>query len=384
AYYEKPALPLRVLPENDEVRVIVVYRIELKNGKVVQGWFTPDPAEQFSNPYLAMGNNPVMYVDPDGEFIIGALIGAAISGTVGYISGKNAGLTGSNLLEYTLGSAVIGGFSGGVGTSVGAGVSASLSIGGFAGGAIAGAAGGAAGGFVGGFLGTTFNNSTFGTNHNALNGGLKGAAIGGLAGGIGGGLTRGITDMRNGYSFWDGSTVDEVIIQGGNPEALAARYNSSSIADINDEYLKIRIQDDYRITEGDFGIKNITTKTGRGYGLDQSGTYVDLKSGNSVGGYVRRFSTGTSNLHVSPKYTTAANVSFRSVAGHELIHAYHHYTIPSFSRIFSERVAYKYTYDTFMGAGQFNNAMKVYNTANTHGFWGAYPPHYQIPTPFGW
>src|SRR5690554_5516372 len=31
-------------------------------------WHVPDPAEQFSNPYLAMGNNPVMYVDPDGEF----------------------------------------------------------------------------------------------------------------------------------------------------------------------------------------------------------------------------------------------------------------------------------------------------------------------------
>src|SRR5690554_2537460 len=33
-------------------------------------WHVPDPAEQFHNPYLAMGNNPVMYVDPDGEFVI--------------------------------------------------------------------------------------------------------------------------------------------------------------------------------------------------------------------------------------------------------------------------------------------------------------------------
>ena len=38
-------------------------------------WFTPDPAEQFHNPYLAMGNNPVMYVDPDGEMVIGLLRG---------------------------------------------------------------------------------------------------------------------------------------------------------------------------------------------------------------------------------------------------------------------------------------------------------------------
>ncbi len=41
-------------------------------------WFTPDPAEQFHNPYLAMGNNPVMYVDPDGEFIFLAPIAAAV------------------------------------------------------------------------------------------------------------------------------------------------------------------------------------------------------------------------------------------------------------------------------------------------------------------
>src|SRR5690554_6506866 len=36
-------------------------------------WHVPDPAEQFHNPYLAMGNNPVVYVDPDGEFIFTAL-----------------------------------------------------------------------------------------------------------------------------------------------------------------------------------------------------------------------------------------------------------------------------------------------------------------------
>ena len=33
-------------------------------------WTAPDPAMQFSNPYLGISNNPVNYIDPDGEFAI--------------------------------------------------------------------------------------------------------------------------------------------------------------------------------------------------------------------------------------------------------------------------------------------------------------------------
>lgn len=32
-------------------------------------WSATDPTAQFTNPYLAMGNNPVVFVDPDGEFV---------------------------------------------------------------------------------------------------------------------------------------------------------------------------------------------------------------------------------------------------------------------------------------------------------------------------
>ncbi len=32
-------------------------------------WITTDPANQFYSPYLGMGNNPIIFVDPDGEFI---------------------------------------------------------------------------------------------------------------------------------------------------------------------------------------------------------------------------------------------------------------------------------------------------------------------------
>ncbi|WP_084050580.1 DUF6443 domain-containing protein [Aquimarina macrocephali] len=42
-------------------------------------WFAVDPQGQFSSPYLAMGNNPIMMVDPNGEFsFLAALVGAFV------------------------------------------------------------------------------------------------------------------------------------------------------------------------------------------------------------------------------------------------------------------------------------------------------------------
>lgn len=52
-------------------------------------WIAMDPAMQFANPYLAMGNNPAAFVDPDGEFIIPVLIGAGISVITNGISNIN-------------------------------------------------------------------------------------------------------------------------------------------------------------------------------------------------------------------------------------------------------------------------------------------------------
>jgi hypothetical protein len=43
-----------------------------------QSWFVPDPAEQFHNPYLAMGNTPVNGTDPNGEFFLGTLFTGAV------------------------------------------------------------------------------------------------------------------------------------------------------------------------------------------------------------------------------------------------------------------------------------------------------------------
>jgi len=54
-------------------------------------WLVPDPAAQFANPYLAMGNNPVIGVDPNGEFVVTAVIAGAVVGA--YIGGTLANNT---------------------------------------------------------------------------------------------------------------------------------------------------------------------------------------------------------------------------------------------------------------------------------------------------
>jgi RHS repeat-associated protein len=100
-------------------------------------WFTPDPAEQFSNPYLAMGNNPVVFVDPDGRiaWFVPVILGAAIGATSGGIIAHNNGK------DWWQG-AITGGIIGaGIGLGVTAGFAASPSV------SVTGLSGGATGSF---------------------------------------------------------------------------------------------------------------------------------------------------------------------------------------------------------------------------------------------
>nr|WP_299067259.1 DUF6443 domain-containing protein [uncultured Allomuricauda sp.] len=48
-------------------------------------WMATDPQNQFGSPYLAMGNNPIVMLDPDGEWVH-ILAGALIGGTINLIS----------------------------------------------------------------------------------------------------------------------------------------------------------------------------------------------------------------------------------------------------------------------------------------------------------
>jgi hypothetical protein len=65
-------------------------------GDQTVSWTAPDPAMQFSNPYLGIANNPVNYVDPDGEFAIiaGLIIKKAIMAAKAAKVAKVAGAAG--------------------------------------------------------------------------------------------------------------------------------------------------------------------------------------------------------------------------------------------------------------------------------------------------
>lgn len=189
--------------------------------------FVQNPSNsQNYNRYAYVLNNPLKYTDPDGEWVQIA-IGAVIGGTVGYFSGRKAGLRGGDLITYTLAGATIGAISGGISAGVSSAAGTALtstasstifsSGTGFAYGAATGFAGGAAGGFAGGALMTGLNNNTFGSNDNVFLGGLKGAAIGGGLGLVGGGIAGGIQAHKQGVNFWDGRvhmTMDDFASDG--------------------------------------------------------------------------------------------------------------------------------------------------------------------------
>jgi hypothetical protein len=206
-----------------------------------------------------MGNNPVIYVDPDGEWVhivVGAVVGGvfnlatnwnsiegkniwqkigsgasyfgvgAAAGAVGagtgnfaaagaIIGGGNAALNGGSFTDVVVGAGLgaVAGYAGGV---VGGQVSGYLlSQGlqqGFVSGFVSGFAGGATGGFINGFGSGLYYTGDLGE---AFAAGGKGALYGGLAGGTAGGIINGINALRNpagydadgnriGRNFWTG------------------------------------------------------------------------------------------------------------------------------------------------------------------------------------
>ncbi len=158
-------------------------------------FLAPDPQHQFHSPYVAMGNNPVNMVDPDGEFAIPLLIGAALGG----ISG---GMHAANNPNMSIGRGIL------LGSAIGAlsgGAAAGVSAAG-GGAMLAGAAGGAVGG-------AGFSGMATGWNAGAM---MQGAGVGALSGLIGGGVAAGIGGGTGAFTGGVASNLSAQMLTAGN------------------------------------------------------------------------------------------------------------------------------------------------------------------------
>lgn len=199
---------------------------------VLGRFLSPDPFVQMPdftqnfNRYSYCLNNPLVYVDENGEFIFTlstlAIIGICTSAAIGvgfgvyegYKIAERKGLEGSARVWTMIGGGLIGGLAGGasafVGAYVGAGMAAA-GIGGFYAGAVTGGAAGATAGFINGLgMGTLETGDPLYGAYNGLYQGVKGF----YAGAITGGLLQGVSSILQGKRFLDGSTPTSNTIEG--------------------------------------------------------------------------------------------------------------------------------------------------------------------------
>ena len=185
-------------------------------------FLSPDPQMQF--PYFSQGhnrfsyalNNPMRYVDEDGEFLWFVVGAAVIGGVINVATHWDAIQAGG----FWAGAKYFatGAIAGGVGAAAGIGIAGVL--GGSMMGAVAGTTGfvngmitsatfGASSGFILGTGNSLIQGETFG---NSLVNGLTQGAIDGLINGVAGGIGSGVKAINRGRNFWTGKYSNETLV----------------------------------------------------------------------------------------------------------------------------------------------------------------------------
>lgn len=186
---------------------------------------SPDLTQNFNRYTYAM-NNPLCYVDENGEFfwvVVGIAAGIAAITNVATHWKEIKAVGGWQGFWKGTGYFLTGGLAGGVGAAVGIGTAVGFS-GMFAAtaasfatattGFTAGATVGAASGATSGFILNTSNSLLAGENFGkSLGNGLSGLITGGVLGGITGGIAGGIEAVRAGKDFWTGQYTNRSLVQ---------------------------------------------------------------------------------------------------------------------------------------------------------------------------
>ena len=205
-------------------------------------FLSPDPyvqAPDFSqsfNRYSYCLNNPLRYVDKNGEFwnlIIGGLIGGIVNwATHGcQFSWKGLGYFGVGALAGALSAGIGTGISSAMaGGSFSAGfmgtAAAKVAATSFLSGAAMGGGAGATGGLISGMGNGLLGGQNFGQS---VVSGLKDGLIGGLTGGVLGGLAGGIDAVLDGRRFFDGATVKNEIFADVNVVGVAQKGRNNCL-----------------------------------------------------------------------------------------------------------------------------------------------------------
>ena len=241
-------------------------------------WLSVDPAGQFANAY-GYASNPVLMVDPDGNyFIIDDIIATVVGAIVG---GVTAGLSGNNVWA-------------GIGIGAAIGESSLYTAGATSAALGGGLAGAAVGGAVGGVMSSALNtglltgSSGIGTGWGNISGRQIGIAAlcGGLGAGVGYGVGHGILGaMAGGFSSGavgtalNGGDFGDVMLGGLSGAGTAAAgylayMGMSNIPQVN------RMINQKVAYEGTSKALKLSDRAGTALEKQMYGDFADFNSGN--------------------------------------------------------------------------------------------------------
>ena len=293
-------------------------------------WMIPDPAGQFHSPYLGMGNNPVRYVDPDGE-CAWLVFGLGYALYYGGLAALEANWQGEDFWIDGYYKAAIAGFAIGA-ISVGTG-SLFTNIYGITLGTTTGA-------IIGGLTnGTTSGLLTASMGGDFIDGFKQGAITGAIFGGIMGGISGGIRATKSGANIFSGIITSECTLED-------IINTSMYTADIDNPVTQNLPGND------ELGKWEHVAGTPKGYEIDLNSNKFIGKNGPVVGVTLYDLNTNSGKIYTSPLANSDA-LLFKATFEHELIHVFH-YTKGLHKQFdaywfeqYSEHTSHRHSYNVF-------------------------------------
>ena len=266
---------------------------------------------------------------------------------------------------------------------MGGAVSKLVGVGGFVPGGIVQGTSGLFGGYAGDAVGAWCNG---GSLRDCMTAGIVGGAIGLGTGFVLGGIQGGIYAKMNGGNFWtgDGTILGELTIDGTyqgtktKAQLNSKWYNKSYDSYKNDVIFAEKMEDVFGVRAGKYNIKRFTTRSDgmeidATYGkTDDYSTYVRLSDKRLVAGYTRQVGMKGIEIHVSPKYVLSSDmISFKAIAGHELLHGIHQFKMgEAFNQRESEIACYDFTMNVYLEANRISDYNMVNGMAIKLGYFG--------------